>query len=111
VLDQHLDVAAALHQWLGGAVQVALAVRRVLEELAVAGEVALRRRDVAVRLDRVEPQRGAVRRRRHPPVRGRPRDHHVVTGVDLEMAEDRLDGGRAALDVDHLVADGVAVER
>ena len=54
VLDQHLDVVALGEERLGRAVQVALAVRRVLEELPVAGQVALRRRDVAVRLDRVE---------------------------------------------------------
>ncbi|KFK22380.1 hypothetical protein AALP_AAs73115U000100, partial [Arabis alpina] len=41
VLDQHLDVGRAVaveQQRLGGAVQVALAVRRVLEQLAVARE-------------------------------------------------------------------------
>ena len=41
---------------LGRPVQVALAVRRVLEQLPVARQVPLRRRDVAVRLDRVEPR-------------------------------------------------------
>ena len=55
VLDEHLDVGAVLDERLLRAVQVALAVRRVLEELAEAGEVALGRRDVAVRLDGVEP--------------------------------------------------------
>ena len=44
---------------LARAVQVALAVRRVLEELAEPRQVALRRRDVGVGLDRVEPDSSA----------------------------------------------------
>ena len=88
VLDEHLDVGALLHERLGRPVQVALAVRRVLEELAEPGEVALRRRDVAVRLDGVEPRDLAVDVARQPAVRGRPRDQHVVAGAVAEHAED-----------------------
>ena len=92
---------------LGRAVQVALAVRRVLEQLPVAGQVALRRRDVAVRLDRVE----LARLGRHPAVRGRARDDHVVAGAVGQHPEHGLDGAGAGLDVDALVADRVAVVR
>ncbi len=112
VLDQHVDVgdvAVARHQRVevGGAVQVALAVRRVLEELPEARQVALGRVDVAVGLDGVEPARLGG----HPAVGGRARDHDVVAGAVGHDAEDGLDGAGAVLDVDALVADGVAVER
>jgi hypothetical protein len=107
VLDQHLDVGALGLERLGGTVQVALAVGRVLEELAEAREVALGRVDVGVGLDRVEPGRLG----RHPAVVGRARDHDVVAGAVGHDAEHGLDGAAARLDVDALVADGVAVER
>ena len=110
MLDQHLDVRALDEQRRRRPVQVALAVRRVLEQLAVAGQVALRRRDVAVGLDGVE--RAPALHRRHPPVGRRARDDDVVAGAaSSSVAEDGLDGGRAGLDVDALVADRVAVER
>ena len=89
--------------------QVALAVGGVLEELAVLAEIALGRRDVAVRLDAVRPQRLVAGDLGEPPVRRRPRDDDVVALADVEGAEDRLDAGSAALDVDALVADPVAV--
>ncbi len=79
----------------------------MLEQLPVAREVALRRRDVGVGLDRVQPARLS----RHPAVVGRARDQHVVLGPVGDRPEDRLDRARAGLDVDALVADGVAVER
>jgi hypothetical protein len=112
VLDQHLDVrdvAAPLDQRLevGRTVQVALAVGRVLEELAEPREVTLGRVDVGAGLDRVEP-RGLGR---DPAVVGRARDEDVVAGPVGHDAEDRLDRATAGLDVDALVTDGVAVER
>ena len=55
-------------QRLGRAVQVALAVRGVLQQLAVARQVALRRGDVRVGLDARKPQRLAAGR--DPAVRG-----------------------------------------
>jgi hypothetical protein len=57
VLDVDLDVGRLDDLRVGRAAQVALAVRRVLEELAVLRQVALGRRDVAARLDGVQPQR------------------------------------------------------
>jgi hypothetical protein len=51
-----------------GLAQVSLTVRRVLEQLAVLAQVALRRRDVAVGLDAVDAQRV---------LRGAPRDPAV----------------------------------
>ena len=110
VLDVDLDVGALGQQRLGRPAQVALAVRRVLEELAVPRQVALRRGDVAVRLDRVGAQRLVPGR--HPAVGGGPREDHVVA---LRRPPARRTPSRrvrrAALDVDALVADGVAVER
>ena len=58
VLDVDLDVLGLDDHRVGRGPQVALAVRRVLEQLAVAGQVALGRRDVAVGLDAVEPAAG-----------------------------------------------------
>ena len=107
VLHQHLDVGALLDERLARAVQVALAVRRVLEELAEPRQVALRRRDVGVGLDRVQPRLLG----RQPPMRRRARDQHVVTGAVGQHPERRLDGAGAGLDVDTLVADRVAVVR
>jgi hypothetical protein len=42
---------------------------------------------------------------------GGPRQYHVVALADLERAEHGLDRGRAAFDIDHLVAQSVAVDR
>ena len=109
VLDQHLDVALLItgldHEGLRGPVQVAFAVRRVLQELPEPGEVALRRGDVAVGLDRVEPTGLA----RPPPVGGGPRHDDVVTGPVGQRPEHGLHDPGAGLDVDALVADRVAV--
>lgn len=109
VLDEHLDVGALAQQRLGGPVQVTLAVGRVLEQLAVARQVALGRRDVAVGLDGVGAQRPLPVRK--PAVRGRGRDDDVVALPGLQGSEHGLHGGLAGLDVDDLVADGVAVQR
>ena len=107
VLDQHLDVLPLAQQRLVGAVQVALAVRRVLEQLAVPRQVALGRGHVAAGLDRVEPRRLG----RHPAVGGGARDHHVVAGSVGHGPEDRLHHPAAGLDEDALVTHGVAVVR
>ena len=109
MLDEDLDVALLDDPRRCRDPQVALAVRGVLEELPVAGQVALRRGDVARGLDDVQPQRLVVAH--HPPVGGRPGHDDVVTGSHLEVAEDRLDGGGTGLDEHALVAGRVAVER
>ena len=83
----------------------------MLEQLAVLAEVALRWRDVAARLDADGAQRVLGRALRDPAVRRGPRDDDVVALADLERAEHRLDPRPAALDVDALVADAVAVPR
>ncbi len=111
VLDVDLDITFS-RDGLGKVarpVQVALAERRMLEQLAELGQVAAGRRDVAVRLDHVEAQRLA--RVGHPAVRGGAGEQHVVTLPGGERAEDRLDGRAAGFDVDALVADRVAVQR
>ena len=109
VLDVHVDVLLVDEQRLRRTAQVALAVGRVLEQLAVAGEVALRRGDVAARLDRVETRGLALAQ--HPPVDRRAGDDRVVALGDLERAELRLEQRGSALDVDALVTDGVLVQR
>ena len=109
VLDQHLHVGATLDERFDRAEQVALAVRRVLQELAEPGEVALRRGDVAVRLDRVEPGDLAVDVAGDPAMGGGTRDHDVVTGAVGQHSEGGLHGAGAVLDVHALVAHGVAV--
>ena len=83
----------------------------MLEQLAVLAQVALGRRDVAVGLDADGAQRVLGRALRDPAVGRGPRDDDVVALADLERAEDGLDPGPAALDVDALVADAVAVPR
>jgi hypothetical protein len=109
VLDVDLDVRTLGQQRLCGTTQIALAEWRVLEVLPVLGQVAFRRADVAVRLDHVRAQR--LRARRNPAVGGRAREDDVVTGTDLQGPEDRLDRRRTSLDVDALVAGGIAVVR
>lgn len=49
--------------------------------------------------------------RGHPAMRGRHGQQHVVAGLGLEGAEHGLDVRGARLDVDHLVAHHVAIER
>ena len=96
-------------QRAGGAAQVPLAVGRVLEQLAVLRQVALRRRDVGVGLDAVGPQRVLGGALRDPPVRRRPRDDDVVALGDVEGAEHGLHACPPTLDVHALVAHPVAV--
>ena len=64
-----------------------------------------------VGLDAVGAQRVLGGALGDPPVRRRPRDDDVVALADVERAEHRLDPRPAALDVDALVADPVAVPR
>lgn len=109
MLDEDLDVGALGDQRLGGAVQVALAERRVLEELPELRQVTLGRNDVTVRLDCVRAQR--FRSLRHPAVGGRHRDQDVVARAGVQGAEHGLDDRLAGLDVHHLVAERVAVQR
>jgi len=82
VLDVDLDVGLVDRLRHGRAAQVALAVRRVLEQLAELRQVAPRRRDVAVGFDGVEPQRLVTGR--HPAVHGGAREDDVVTEPDVE---------------------------
>ena len=89
--------------------QVALAVRGVLQQLPVARQVALGRGDVRVGLDRVEPQWLVAGRQ--PAVRGRAGQQHVVALASVQRAEHGLHHGAAGLDVHALVADRVAVQR
>ena len=103
--DQDLDVAALHLQQLVGGAQVAFAVRGVLEELAPAAEVLLRRPDVAPRLEHQDPQLGTVD---HPAVHGRGGDDDVVARADPQAPEAGLQLARAGLDEDQLVTDRVA---
>ena len=118
VLDEHLGhLVGRLTDVLGQQrrhrhAQVALAVRRVLEELAV---LATGSAEAATMWElhsmAMHPQRLVRGRCRDPAVGRRPRDHHVVAPTDLQRTEHGLDAGAAALDVHALVADRVAVPR
>jgi hypothetical protein len=79
----------------------------VLQELALRRQVALRRPDVAARLQREEVDLAV----RPDAVGARRRDDEVVAVADLEAAVDRVDGRGAAVDVEQLVAGRVAVQR
>ena len=93
---------------LVGRVEVALRVRRVLEELAVVVPVALRRLDLRRRLEVQHPLLRA-RVRLEPP--GRPdRQDEVVAGSVAQRPEDRVADAGALVDEEHLVGDAVAVE-
>ena len=107
VLHEDLDVLLVGGEGLGRAAQVAFAVRRVLQELPLARQVASRRPDVAGRLGHQRAQLAL----RYPSVGGRRGDDDVVAGSDRQAAEDGLYQGGAALDVHALVADRVAVQR
>src|SRR5690625_697351 len=109
VFDVDLDVGLIDSDRFPRYPQVSFTVRRVLEQLAIAGEVAPGRSNVAGRLDAVGAY--GARTRRDPAVRRRPRDNDVVTGPDVEVPEHRLHGGRAVLDVHTLITRGVPVER
>src|SRR5680860_1403019 len=87
MLDEHLDVGAFYEERIVGSVEVAFAVRRVLEKLTESGQVPLGRGDVRARLDDVEVSVPVG----NPAVRRRPRDHHVVARSEWQFTEDRLD--------------------
>ena len=91
-----------------GRVQVALAVRRVLEELPVVVAVALGRLDLGGRLEVQDPLVRA-RIRVQPPGRA-DRQHQVVAGAVGEVAEDRPADAGSLVDEQHLVRDPVAIE-
>ncbi len=109
VPDQDRYVLATHDVRLDRAPQVPLAVRRVLQELPLGGQVAPRRSDVSERLDGQHPHRLVTGR--HHGVRRRRRDDDVVAGAHPELAEDGGHASGALLDVQALVAGGVAVQR
>src|SRR5699024_6325411 len=108
VFDEYVDVFTLDEEGFGGTAQVAFAVGRVFEELAVAGQVALGWGDVAACLDDVGAY-GCVAGG-CPAVGGGARDDRVVAAADVEGAEDGFQAGGAGLDVDAFVADAVAVQ-
>src|SRR5215468_5113419 len=85
VLYVHIDVGSVDKHRLGGASDVALAVWRVLKELPAHRQVALRRSDVAGRLDDEGTQRNVAGR--HDAVDHRRWDDDVVALADIERAE------------------------
>ena len=98
--------AVAVGDQLGGRVEVALREGRVLEQLAVAVAVAVRRLDLAGREEREEQ---LLVRLRHEAIGGAARDHHVVVLAVGQRAEDGLELTLAAVHEQHLVALAVAV--
>jgi hypothetical protein len=93
---------------LGRAVEVALGVRGVLEQLAVAVAVAVGRLDLAGRVE-ADPELLDVVVQA-PAVRGPARDDDVVLLAEGHRPEHRVQDAAAAVDVDDLVALAVAVE-
>ena len=89
-------------------VQVALAVRRMLEQLAVVVAIALRRLDLRRRLEVQDPLvRAGIGVQ--PP--GRPdRQDQVVARAVAERSEDRVAEAGALVHEEHLVGDAVPVE-
>ncbi len=79
VPDENLDVGTVDGELPVRTVQVALAVRRVLQQLPEPRQVALGRGDVGVGLDDVQPHR--IRSGRDPAVRRAARQQHVVACV------------------------------
>ena len=108
VLDQYLDVGSFGDHGRDRSVQVSFTERCVLEQLAEAGKIALGRDDVTVRLDGVGTKWLVTLG--DPSMRCGHRDQDVVTFTGLECTEDGLDGRLARFDVDHLVADCVAIQ-
>ena len=109
-LDQYVDVLALDLEGLVGSVLVALAVRRALQELAIARQVATGRPDVSRRLHDERPHR-LLCITDHPAVdRGRWNDH-VVTRGERHGPERALQRAGARFDVHHLVTDGVLDQR
>ena len=107
--DQHLDVGALREMHGLRDAKVALAVRRVLEELAPGREVAPRRVDVRARLDDEGAQRSVVGG--HPAMGHGPWDEDVVALTNRQNAQPRFERRRAGLDVAELVTDRVPVQR
>ena len=93
---------------LGRAVEVALGVRGVLEQLAVAVAVAVGRLDLAGRVEADPELLDALVQA--PAVRRAARDDDVVLLAEGHRAEHRVQHAAAAVDVDDLVALAVAVE-
>ena len=90
-----------------GRADVALAVRGVLEQLAVLVAVAPRRLDLRRALQPEHPLRVAIR----DEAIGRPDgDHQVVPRAVGDRAEDRLESPAPLVDEEHLVRLAVAVE-
>ena len=87
--------------------EVALRERRRLGELPVAVAVAVRRLDLARRVER-EPRVRTLAQ--HDAVRRAARDDHVVVRAERKPAEDGLHLARALVDEQDLVALAVAVE-
>jgi hypothetical protein len=81
----------------------------VLQELPEPGQVAMRRRDVAVRFDGIQPQRFAGFGK--PAMGGPSWDDDVVAEADRKRSEERLDDCGARLDVHAFIAERVAVVR
>ena len=105
----HVELAAlVIGLELAGRVEVALRERRVLEQLAVAVAVAVRRLDLAGRVE-AEPEL-LLAHRQLEGVRGPARDHDVVALAERHAAEDRPQDAAAAVDVEDLVALSVPVE-
>jgi hypothetical protein len=94
-------VAVGVGDELARRVEVALAERRVLEQLAVPVAVAVGRLDLAGREERQPGLRAAVE---VEAVRRAARDDDVVELPEGQRAERRLQGARALLDVEDLVA-------
>ncbi len=91
-----------------GGVEVALGVRRVLEQLAVVVAIPLRRLDLRRRLQVQDPLLGPLVRVQAP--RRPDRQHEVVARVVREVAEDRAADAGPLVDEQHLVGHAVAVE-
>ncbi len=88
--------------------EVALAVRRMLQQLAVVVPVALRRFDLRRRLEIQDPLLAACIRVEAP---GRPdRQDQVVARAIGDRAEDRVADPGPFVDEQHLVGDTVAIE-
>ena len=103
-------VAVGVRVELGRRMEVALAERRVLEQLPVAVAVAVGGLDLARGVE-AEPDLVARLVRVHPhPVGRAARDHDVVVRAVGNVAEDRLDRAGSAVDEEDLVALAVAVE-
>jgi len=105
--DEFVGLGARLEEL--GRPDVALAVRRVLEELPVVVPVALRRLQLRGGLEPKHPL-GAALVGLEPP--GRPDwAHEVVPRAVAEAPEHRVPGARSLVDKDHLVGLAVPVER